>query len=69
MPYAHHTKSWIEDDPVVLPNGRIFGRERLRGLCEKLGVRKGWVRDPTQVVGGDGGVEWEEGVLRKVFIS
>lgn len=67
VPYAHHTKSAIEDDPVVLPNGRVFGRERLRVLNEKLGTRRGWVRDPTKV--GEGVVEWEEGVIRKVFIS
>lgn len=51
----------------MLPNGRVFGRERLRVLNEKLGTRRGWVRDPTKV--GEGVVEWEEGVIRKVFIS
>lgn len=72
VPYAHHTKSFIEEDPVVLPNGRVFGRERLRALNEKLGVRKGWVRDPTAAKEGDGGgeaVEWSESEVRKVFIS
>lgn len=66
VPYAHHTKSIIEDDPVVLPNGRVFGRERLKRLNEKLGTRPGWVRDPT-----DPGksTEWEEWQIKKVFIS
>ena len=65
VPYAHHTKSYMEEDPVVLPNGRVFGRERLRVLNEKLGVKKGRVRDPT-----DGtGEEWGEGELKKVYIS
>lgn len=50
---------------MVLPNGRVFGRERLRGLNEKLGVRKGRVRDPTDKEGG----EWSEGEVKKVFIS
>jgi len=55
----------MEEDPVVLPNGRVFGRERLRMLNEKLGVRKSKVRDPT-----DGkGEEWSESEVRKVFIS
>jgi len=66
VPYAHHTKSYMEDDPVVLPNGRVFGRERLRVLNEKLGVPKGRVRDPTEGVVGE---EWGEGSVRKVFIS
>lgn len=64
MPYAHHTKSFIEEDPVVLPNGRVFGRERLRLLGEKLGVREGRVRDPTV-----GGQEWGLEELGRVFIT
>ena len=51
---------------MVLPNGRVFGRERLRVLNEKLGTRKGKVRDPTDA---SGGVEWGEWEVKKVFIS
>ena len=65
VPYAHHTKSHIEDDPVVLPNGRVFGRERLKRLNEKLGTRPGRIRDPTDL----DGVEWDERDVKKVFIS
>ncbi|KAL9077922.1 MAG: hypothetical protein Q9157_003158 [Trypethelium eluteriae] len=64
VPYAHHTKSFVENDPVVLPNGRIYGRERLWGFNEKLGWVEGKVRDPTNPT------EWygvEE--VKKVFIS
>lgn len=66
VPYAHHTKSFMEDDPVMLPNGRVFGRERLQALNEKLGVTKGKLRDPTE---GHEGLEWEEREVKKVFIS
>ena len=66
VPYAHHTKSYIEDDPVVLPNNRIYGRDRLRVLNEKLGTRRGKVRDPGE---GLEGTEWSEGEVRKVYIS
>jgi macrophage erythroblast attacher len=66
VPYAHHTKSFMEDDPVVLPNGRVYGRERLRALNEKLGVRGGRVRDPGE---GSRGQEWGWGEVKKVFIS
>ncbi|KAK3673381.1 GID complex subunit containing RING finger motif [Recurvomyces mirabilis] len=66
VPYAHHTKSFVEEDLVVLPNDRVFGRERLRALCEKLGVPLGKIRDPTE---GLRGTEWGEGELRKVYIS
>jgi macrophage erythroblast attacher len=65
VPYAHQSKSHIEDDPVVLPNGRVFGRERLKTLNEKLGTPAGKIRDPTDPEG----VEWDERVMKKVFIS
>lgn len=55
----------MEEDPVVLPNGRVFGRERLRMLNEQLGTRKGRVLDPTDA----GSIEWDEKDIKKVFIS
>ncbi|KAF2714986.1 hypothetical protein K504DRAFT_366478 [Pleomassaria siparia CBS 279.74] len=66
VPYALHTKSIVENDPVVLPNGRIYGKERLKGYNEKVGTEKGWVRDP---VGGVNGERFRESEVRKVFIS
>ena len=66
VPYAHHTKSFMEDDPVVLPNDRVFGRERLKRLNEKLGTKPGRVRDPTDLADGH---EWDEKDLKKVYIS
>ncbi|KAF2175274.1 protein FYV10 [Zopfia rhizophila CBS 207.26] len=66
VPYAHHTKSIVENDPVVLPNGRIYGRERLNSYNEKVGTERGWVRDPVEGVGGE---RWREEQVRKVFIS
>ncbi|KAI2487193.1 CTLH multi-domain protein [Pyrenophora tritici-repentis] len=42
VPYALHTKSIVEDAPVVLPNGRIYGEERLRVFNEKVGTERGW---------------------------
>ena len=65
LPYAHHTKSYIEDDPIVLPNGRVFGREWLRALNDKLGTEPGRVKDPSEPESA----EWAESELKKVFIS
>ena len=65
VPYAHHTKSIVENDPVVLPNGRIYGSERLRLFNEKVGTEKGWVRDP--VVGKTDEL-WKESEVRRVFV-
>ncbi|KAI9714742.1 MAG: GID complex subunit containing RING finger motif [Bogoriella megaspora] len=64
VPYAHHTKSFVENDPVVLPNGRIYGRDRLWAFNEKYGILQGKVRDPTnpQQV-------YDEAYIKKVFIS
>ena len=63
LPFAHHGKSHVEHDPVVLPNGRIYGRERLERLNEKLGTQQGGVRDPME---GAGRVwRWDE--CGKVF--
>lgn len=63
VPFANHTKSHVEPDPVVLPNGRIYGRERLERLNEKLGTPQGLVRDP---VDPSKVFEWNE--VRRVFI-
>lgn len=64
LPYAHHSKSHVEDDPVILPNGRVYGRERLVGMTAKLGLEKGKVQDPTT-----GEIFSEENDMKKVFIS
>lgn len=65
VPYAHHTKSFIDEDPVVLPNGRVYGRGKLDAMNSKLGVGKGRVKDPA---GGVGGEEWGIDEVRRVFI-
>jgi macrophage erythroblast attacher len=64
VPYAHHSKSYVEDDPVILPNGRIYGRGRLMALNEKIGTAEGKVRDPTDL-----SQEFDEADLKKVYIS
>lgn len=63
MPYAHHTKSYVENDPVVLPNNRVYGRDRLMDLSKKSGVAEGMVKDPTT------GEEFKVDALMKVYIS
>ncbi|KAH8724768.1 CTLH/CRA C-terminal to lish motif domain-containing protein [Phaeosphaeriaceae sp. PMI808] len=65
VPYAHHTKSIVESDPVVLPNGRIYGSERLEAFNKKVGTEAGWVRDPVDGIKGDA---WKEDEVRKVYI-
>lgn len=64
MPYAHHTKSYVESDPIVLPNGRVYGRGRLLELSKKVGcVEAGKVMDPTC------GEVFDESEMKKVYIT
>ncbi|KAI9653375.1 MAG: GID complex subunit containing RING finger motif [Alyxoria varia] len=60
VPYAHHSQSNIETDPVMLPNGRVYGMERLLRFQEMRtgdqsgkqfkvsadGELEGWFVDP-----------------------
>ena len=64
VPYAHHSKSYVENDPVVLPNGRVYGRERLMLFNEKIGTTEGKIRDPMNL----GGDEFDESDVKKVFV-
>jgi len=63
LPYAHHTKSYVENDPVVLPNGRVYGRDRLLEMSAKVGLDPGFVKDPTTAD------IFSAGDIRKVYIS
>ncbi|KAI9371115.1 protein fyv10 [Aspergillus egyptiacus] len=63
LPYAHHTKSSVESDPIVLPNGRIYGLYRLLEMSKKVGsLQAGKVKDPTT------GEIFDESELKKVYI-
>ncbi|KAL8824784.1 MAG: hypothetical protein Q9191_004822 [Dirinaria sp. TL-2023a] len=63
LPYAHHTKSHVENDPIVLPNGRLYGRDRLLEMSAKVGLGEGWVKDPTT------SEVFESSKISKVYIS
>ena len=76
VPYAHHTTSSVEENPVVLPNARIYGRARLEELQRKLAMAGLGVTAGEEVeIGKDGNVvdpttgerfSWQE--VRKVYI-
>lgn len=63
LPYAHHTKSHVENDPVVLPNGRVYGRRRLLDYSKKLGLEEHHLKDPTT------SETWTDSDMRKVYIT
>ncbi|KAL4942855.1 hypothetical protein BDV06DRAFT_221791 [Aspergillus oleicola] len=63
LPYAHHTKSSVESDPIVLPNGRVYGLHRLLEMSKKLSsVEAGKVKDPIT------GEIYDESDMKKVYI-
>ncbi|KAJ5812541.1 hypothetical protein N7474_008842 [Penicillium riverlandense] len=63
MPYAHHTKSYVGEDPIVLPNGRVYGQARLMEMSKKIGaVESGKVKDPTT------GEVFDENEMKRVYI-
>jgi macrophage erythroblast attacher len=61
VPYAQHVRN-IVDDPVALPNGRVYSQANLELWGKKQGVSPGKVRDPLTME------EWDVGDLRKVFV-
>ena len=64
VPYANHSKSHVELDPVVLPNGRIYGRDRLMKWNERFRTPSGLVRDPVEPT-----KMFKEDEIRRVFIT
>lgn len=63
VPYAHHTKSHVEHDLFLLPNGRVYGNERLEDYARKSGVPANHVKDPLT------GEVFPVEQLKKVFIT
>ncbi|CAI4211493.1 unnamed protein product [Parascedosporium putredinis] len=63
VPYAHHTKSIVEHDLVVLPNGRVYGKEKLEQHAKKSGLPASQIKDLQT------GEVYGEDQLKKVFIT
>ncbi|KAI0190216.1 putative negative regulation of gluconeogenesis [Xylaria flabelliformis] len=63
VPHALHSKSHVEPDLLLLPNGRAYGKARLEDYAKKAGLLEGKVKDLR--TGEVFGVEQ----LKKVFIS
>ncbi|KAI1144166.1 protein FYV10 [Hypoxylon sp. FL0543] len=45
VPYAFHSKSHVEPDLLMLPNGRAYGKARLEEYARKAGLLDGQVKD------------------------
>ncbi|RYP87937.1 hypothetical protein DL769_000389 [Monosporascus sp. CRB-8-3] len=63
VPYAFHSKSHVEHDLLLLPNGRAYGKARLDEYARKAGLLDGQVKDlrTGEVFGVDR--------LKKVYIT
>lgn len=62
VPYAQHTKSHVDADVVMLPNGRVYGLSKLEDYSKKAG-QPGRVRDLKT------GEFFDKGQVTKVYIS
>lgn len=47
LPFALHVRCHLDSDPVVLPNGNIFGKQKLIDYSSKVGLDSGKIADPT----------------------
>lgn len=63
VPYAHHTKSHVEHDLLLLPNGNVYGKERLELQARKSGLTAGQVKDLRT------GEVYSSDLLKRVYIT
>lgn len=63
VPYAHHSKSHVEHDLMVLPNGRVYGMARLEEYAAKSGLPSTLLKDLVT------GEVYPVEVLKKVYIT
>ncbi|KAI0995807.1 hypothetical protein K3495_g12374 [Podosphaera aphanis] len=63
VPYAHHTKSHVASDLIMLPNGSVYRKQWLQEYSTKVNLPHGKFMDVS-----DGTVYGEE-ELKKLFIS
>ncbi|KUI60127.1 Protein FYV10 [Cytospora mali] len=63
VPYAHHTQSHVEPDLLLLPNGRVYGQQKLEGYARKAGLPAGKVKDLRT------GEVYSAEKLKKVYIT
>ncbi|KAM7223822.1 CTLH/CRA C-terminal to LisH motif domain containing protein [Rhypophila decipiens] len=63
VPYAHHSKSHVEHDLLLLPNGRVYGKARLEEYAAKAGLQPGHCKDLVT------GQMYTFDQLKKVFIT
>lgn len=63
VPFALHSKSHVEPDLLLLPNGRAYGKARLEEYAKKAGLDEGHVKDLRT------GEVYSVERLKKVFIS
>jgi macrophage erythroblast attacher len=63
VPYAQHSKSHVENDLLLLPNGRVYGKARLEEVAGKAGLPPDQVKDLVT------GQVYPRAALKKVYIT
>ncbi|KAM9875606.1 Protein FYV10 [Verticillium dahliae] len=64
VPYAHHTKSHVDTDLLLLPNGNAFGKDRLEDYARKSGLEP-----EVEVKDLKTGATYHAEELKKVYIT
>ncbi|KAK0623142.1 CTLH/CRA C-terminal to lish motif domain-containing protein [Immersiella caudata] len=63
VPYAQHSKSHVENDLLLLPNNRVYGKARLEEYANKAGLPSNQVKDLVT------GEVYPRDKLKKVYIT
>jgi macrophage erythroblast attacher len=63
VPYAQHSKSHVENDLLLLPNNRVYGKARLEEYANKAGLPSNQVKDLVT------GEVYPREKLKKVYIT
>jgi macrophage erythroblast attacher len=63
VPYAHHTKSHVDPDAVLLQNNRVYGRSKLEEYSRKTGLDESKFKDLRT------GEIFSSDLIKKVYIS
>lgn len=63
VPYAHHSQSHVDNDLLLLPNSRVYGKSKLEEHAKKSGLPSKMVKDLRT------GEVFPVDTLKKVFIT
>ncbi|CCD23392.1 glucose-induced degradation complex subunit FYV10 NDAI_0B03580 [Naumovozyma dairenensis CBS 421] len=67
LPYAHHTKSRLFENPVMLPNGNVYDAQRLKDLAKTLKKKELCILEKEQIIDPIDGKRYSETDFVKMY--